>query len=115
MKNVVLATGNPELDNEMRKNISSVSFVDSATHQEAIVDSLGHHKPDIVVVSDKNDDAASMKDFVLKIRTRFPEIQLVYIAKDNTPQQESFLRHWMVSNVLFDSANFSEIEKAFHI
>lgn len=111
---VVLATGVPELDMAIEERVNGVNFVGSALYKEAVIDVLSEKNPDILIISEILEGVLPMRELILALRTRFPEVRIIFILKDENPKEKAFLYHWMVFDVLTGSFKVPELENLLH-
>jgi len=109
---VVLATGVPDLDNAIQQRITKAQFVGSALYKEAVVDVVERRKPDVIILSELLEGVLSTRELILTLRTRFPEVRIIYILKDENPKEKSFLYHWMIFDVFNGKFSPADLEEA---
>lgn len=114
MVNVLLATGVPVLDEEITKRIEDINFLGSCYFREALESLVENGKPDIIVISELLEGAMPKRDLVLKIRTRYPDVRMVYLLKEKNSEEKRFLYHWMVFDVLESKFMIEELKKAIY-
>lgn len=111
---IILATGVPELDNAIEANIKNVTFLGSALYKEAVVDVVQRKKPDVVILSELLEGVTPMRELILTLRTRFPEVRIIYILKDDDPKEKAFLYHWMIFDVFAGTFTVPQLAKTLH-
>lgn len=111
---IILATGVPELDSAIEANIKNVTFLGSALYKEAVVDVVQRKKPDIVILSELLEGVTPMRELILTLRTRFPEVRIIYILKDDNPKEKAFLYHWMIFDVFAGTFTVPQLAKTLH-
>lgn len=105
---VVLATGVPDLDTAIQQRILKANFIGNALYKEAVVDVVDRKKPDVIILSELLEGVLSTRELILTLRTRFPEVRIIYILKEDDPKEKSFLYHWMIFDVF--SGKFSPVD-----
>ncbi|QST03009.1 hypothetical protein IMZ31_20905 (plasmid) [Pontibacillus sp. ALD_SL1] len=108
---IVLATGVPELDEAIEERVSGANFVGSALYKEAVVDVVSRRKPNVLILSELLDGVTPMRELILKIRTRHPEVRIIYVLKDENPREKAFLYQWMIFDVFTGSFSVPELKE----
>jgi cellulose biosynthesis protein BcsQ/response regulator of citrate/malate metabolism len=108
---IVLATGVPDLDSAIEDRIKGYQFVGSALYKEAVVDVIQRKKPNILILSELLEGVTSMRNLILTIRTRFPEVRIIYILKDENLKEKAFLYHWMIFDVFTGSFSVPQLQE----
>jgi len=109
---VVLATGVPDLDGAIQQRIQRAQFIGNALYKEAVVDVVERKKPDVIILSELLEGVLSTRELILTLRTRFPEVRIIYILKDENPKEKSFLYHWMIFDVFSGKFSPADLEEA---
>jgi MinD-like ATPase involved in chromosome partitioning or flagellar assembly len=112
--NVILATGVPELDEAIEQRIKKINFVGSALYKEAVVEITERKQPDLdaIILSELLEGVMTTRELVLKLRTRFPDTRIIYIMKEESAKEKSFLYQWSVFDILPSKFGVSELETA---
>lgn len=110
---VILATGLPDLEDLIEKNIQA-DFLGAALYRESVAEIVENKEPDVVILSELLEGVTDMKSLVLKLRTRSPKTRIVYIMKDESPTMKSFLYQWMVFDVFAGSFSIPELNDALY-
>lgn len=111
---IILATGVPELDSAIEANIKGFTFLGSALYKEAVVDIVQRKKPDIIILSEILEGVLSMRELILTLRTRFPEVRIIYILKEENNKEKAFLYHWMIFDVFTGTFSVPQLAKTLH-
>jgi MinD-like ATPase involved in chromosome partitioning or flagellar assembly len=113
MKKIVLATGITQLDDQLRDRIKKdVQFVGSVLFREGLEDVVSRKNPDIIILSELLDGVTPMRELILKIRTRFPEVRIIYFMKEENKSFKAFLYHWHVFDVFAQNINIALLEES---
>lgn len=109
---IVLATGVPDLDSAIEDRIPGVTFLGSALYKEAVVDVVERKQPDVIILTELLEGVTPMRELILTLRTRFPEVRIIYVLKDESPKEKAFLYHWMIFDVFTGGFNIPQLEEA---
>lgn len=110
--NVVLATGVPELDEAIQQRITKVNIIGNALYKEAVEDVVQRKQPNVIILSELLDGVITIRELVLKLRTKFPDARIIYIMKEDSPREKSFLYQWSVFDILPSKFGVGELEEA---
>lgn len=111
---IILATGVPELDTAIEEKIFNVEFLGSALYKEAVVDVVQRKKPDVIILSELLEGVTPMRVLILTLRTRFPEVRIIYILKEDNSKEKAFLYHWMIFDVFTGTFTIPQLSKLLH-
>src|SRR5690242_2693509 len=100
MKKIVLATGITQLDDQIKERIKKdVQFVGSVIYREGLEEAITRKSPDIIILSELLEGVVSLRELILKIRTRFPEVRIIYILKEENKSFKAFLYHFHIFDI----------------
>jgi len=94
--NVLLAT---KKCYEINQQIHACYYLKNA---EEIWDILSHKKIDVIVMQETFLEYVSWREYILKLRTRFPDVRIIFILEKENNDNRTFLYHWMVFDVVIE-------------
>ncbi|GAB6443041.1 hypothetical protein bcgnr5390_14770 [Bacillus luti] len=108
--NILLATGEVDLDEVFHDQLKNVKFVGDISYREGVVELVQLHKPDIIIMSELLDGNLQIKDLLLTLRFQFSESRIIFLLKEEKPEMRRFLYDYHIFDVLPPSFTIHEVE-----